>query len=254
MFCGGGSCKRCGPTAYLHQERRGQVPALPRTHSSWVTRDIVAMQRPSDVLLREGLLQAFVDNNIRCIFNLTRAGEHPHCGALRAATSAVAPAPPPDIAGTAFGDKCSAASSSRRVSSSRFIDTYGGFSYDPEQLMAAGIAHFNYSWPDMTTPPLALMRHIVEVRAPDPNPNLEPAHRLTITTPPSSAFLRWRAASCAGAIDSRCTAMPALAARASPSAACCWPAATPGPARQPPRRPSLSCARAGPAACRPRGR
>ena len=187
LLCGGGRCKRCGATAYQQQERRGQVPALPRTHSSWITPDIVGMQRPNNALLLEGLLQAFEQHNIRCIFNLTRPGEHPHCGALRGATSSsavVAPAPPTnnnsnseaidgsDKSSTAIAgsDKSNAiitcsSSSSTRGSSSRFIDTFVGFPYDPELVMAAGMSHFNYSWPDMTTPPLPLMRHIVEVGA-----------------------------------------------------------------------------------------
>lgn len=74
MFCGGGQCKRCGPTAYLNCEN----PVIRELHSNWITNNILAMARPTN--LNDEMLQDFVDNGITNVFNLTMPGEHPFCG------------------------------------------------------------------------------------------------------------------------------------------------------------------------------
>ena len=38
-----------------------------------------------------------------------------------------------------------------------------GFSYRPEHLMAYGIRHFNWNWPDMTAPHLNILLDIVTI-------------------------------------------------------------------------------------------
>ncbi len=140
LFCGGPQCSKCSDTAYL-----GMInPAIDRLHSNWINDSILAMQRPSDSILIEGkVLEKFVANRITAVFNLTEPGEHPYCGSG--------------------------------------ILTASGFPYSPEKLMAVGseskyavhffvsinsyfaVKHFNYSWQDMTVPPISLMMDIVNV-------------------------------------------------------------------------------------------
>jgi hypothetical protein len=122
FFCGGAKCKRCGDTAYLQQEN----PALDRFNSSWITKDVLAMQRPSDAHFETvNLLKQFIDNGISAVFNLTEPGEHPYCG--------------------------------------HGIIEKTGFPYTPEKLMEGGIKHFNYAFPDMTVPSIDMMRDITTV-------------------------------------------------------------------------------------------
>lgn len=122
LLCGGDTCKRCGPTAYLQLE----YPALERVHSTWITDAVLAMQRPTEIIMSEAhLIEQFQRNRIKAIFNLTEVGEHPFCGCGNLVCS--------------------------------------GFSYNPEQFMRAGINHFNYSWRDMTVPTINLMMDIVHV-------------------------------------------------------------------------------------------
>ena len=77
MFCGGATCRRCGDDVYMQQ----QNPALIGIHSTWITDNILAMQRPNDFMLQSiKIIEQFKTNTIRSIFNLTEAGEHPYCG------------------------------------------------------------------------------------------------------------------------------------------------------------------------------
>ena len=71
------------------------------------------------------LIEQFRSHAITAVFNLTEPGEHPFCG--------------------------------------HGILTSSGFPYHPEAFMASGIKHFNYSWPDMTTPSIPLMKDIVRI-------------------------------------------------------------------------------------------
>lgn len=96
-----------------------------KIHANWITEDILAMQRPADEhFVRYRFVEQLKELNIAAVFNLQEPGEHPFCG---------------------FGTKES------------------GFSYYPEKLMASGIKFFNYSWKDMTTPPVAMMMDIVRI-------------------------------------------------------------------------------------------
>lgn len=101
-------------------------PAIPNLHSSWINHSILAMQRPSDSMLEDGrVLESFIAANITAVFNTTQPGEHPFCGAG--------------------------------------ILEQTGFPYSPEKLMAVGIKHFNYGWPDMTIPSIHCMMNIVQI-------------------------------------------------------------------------------------------
>jgi hypothetical protein len=77
FFCGGPKCKRCSDSAY----RQLESPALEKIHSSWITKSIIGMQRPSESIFQKAdLINQFKKNNIVAIFNLTEPGEHPYCG------------------------------------------------------------------------------------------------------------------------------------------------------------------------------
>jgi hypothetical protein len=77
-------------------------------------------------MLEDGrVLESFMAANITAVFNTTQPGEHPFCGAG--------------------------------------ILEQTGFPYSPEKLMAVGIKHFNYGWPDMTIPSIHCMMNIVQI-------------------------------------------------------------------------------------------
>ncbi|KAJ3302229.1 Protein tyrosine phosphatase domain-containing protein 1 [Kappamyces sp. JEL0829] len=127
FFCGGKECKYenwklWGPDKYLG------VNAIDGLYSSWITGSIVAMQRPSTRLIKEfGLIDVFLQENIRAIFNLQLPGEHLSCG--------------------------------------DGVEPSSGFSYVPEQFMDSGISYYNFGWTDMETPDVDLMLSIVNVMA-----------------------------------------------------------------------------------------
>jgi hypothetical protein len=151
MFCGGDQCNRCGINAHQRLEK----PAIPNLHSSWINESILAMQRPSDILFdQHNVLESFQRANITAVFNLTEPGEHPYCG------TGVLP--------------------------------HSGFPYTPEKLMKAGskrqcafvdeslvvylppfdrrsVKHFNFNWPDMTAPTVAVMMEIAYIGAAEIN-------------------------------------------------------------------------------------
>ena len=99
-------------------------PAIDQLHSTWICSTILAMQRPNAAMMSH-LVEQFRSHEITAVFNLTEPGEHPFCG--------------------------------------HGILTSSGFPYHPESFMASGIKHFNYSWPDMTTPTIPLMKDIVRI-------------------------------------------------------------------------------------------
>lgn len=106
MFCGGDQCSKCGINAHQKLEK----PGIPNLHSHWINESILAMQRPSDILLEEyGVLESFKRANITAVFNLTEPGEHPYCG------PGVLP--------------------------------HSGFPYSPEKLMKAGSKTPRYLYP-----------------------------------------------------------------------------------------------------------
>jgi hypothetical protein len=123
-FCCGKLCK--------HENWRVQntglhngYPAVKGLNSSWITPNILAMQRPSSILLAKyNIVQQFLLLNIGAIFNLQMIGEHAQCG------DGIHPE---------------------------------GFSYLAEEFMSAGIMHYNPSWVDMSVPSLSKMLDIVQI-------------------------------------------------------------------------------------------
>jgi len=74
-FCGGKSCKR------EDWRKQADTPAIAGLHSTWVSANVLGMQRPSSRLLREyGIIDAMKKAGVGAIFNLQLAGEHKLCG------------------------------------------------------------------------------------------------------------------------------------------------------------------------------
>jgi hypothetical protein len=102
VFCGGKNCKYCGTPEIWEKTGQNAIPGL---YSAWVTENVLAMQRPSTVLMQKhNLIPAFGEAGIRSIVNLQQLHEHPTCG---------------------FG-----------------IIPATGFSYDPEEWMRHGCTRF----------------------------------------------------------------------------------------------------------------
>lgn len=123
VHCGVGCRRNCKHEDFA---RARQPVAIAGLHSHWVLDRIVAMQRPSERLIREhGVCEQFRRLGIRAVVNLQQAGEHPYCG--------------------------------------DGILLESGFSYRPETFMEAGISYFNFPWHDMGVPSHAVLMSIVQV-------------------------------------------------------------------------------------------
>eukprot|EP01060_Flectonema_neradi_P006184 TRINITY_DN1413_c4_g1_i2.p1 TRINITY_DN1413_c4_g1~~TRINITY_DN1413_c4_g1_i2.p1 ORF type:complete len:656 (+),score=106.86 TRINITY_DN1413_c4_g1_i2:47-2014(+) len=117
-------CKFCGGKTCRHEDWKRALDvknthiAFEGLHSNWVENWAVASQRLATSLIEEfDLIGQFKAANLKAIFNLQEAGEHPFCG--------------PE--GT--------------------LHPESGFSYVPERdLMPHGIYCYNFPWPDMGTP------------------------------------------------------------------------------------------------------
>ena len=118
-FCGGKSCKR---EDWTKQEDTSAIQGL---HSTWVSANVLGMQRPSRRLIREfNIVEQFKKAGVGAVINLQLAGEHPHCGDGIDAT---------------------------------------GFSYRPEDFTDHGIFYYNPGWVDMNIPSLEKMIEIVQI-------------------------------------------------------------------------------------------
>jgi hypothetical protein len=122
-------CKHCGINAYKRQLAKfglgdDEYPGIQGLHSSWVTDYLLGMQRLHQDTV-PAVIEKFLAAGIRSVFNLTQPGEHPYCGHELLESS--------------------------------------GFSYNPDDLMAKGITHFNYNWEDMTAPSMSMLLDIVQV-------------------------------------------------------------------------------------------
>lgn len=76
-------CRLCGGAACRHEDwRRQRTPAaIKGLHSSWVTKDIIASQRPSSRLIREHeVVRQFKALGVNAVINLQEPGEHAQCG------------------------------------------------------------------------------------------------------------------------------------------------------------------------------
>jgi protein tyrosine phosphatase domain-containing protein 1 len=86
------------------------------------------MQRPSTRIIKEyNIIDVFLEQNIRSVFNLQSPGEHLSCG--------------------------------------DGVEKSSGFSYLPDTFMDNGISYYNFGWTDMDTPDMELMLNIVNVMA-----------------------------------------------------------------------------------------
>ena len=76
FFCGG---KKCKHENYLNNISNNN--AIEGLNSNYITDNIIASQRPSEVLIDKfKLVSKFKELNIGLIVNLQREGEHPYCG------------------------------------------------------------------------------------------------------------------------------------------------------------------------------
>ena len=76
FFCGGKNCKY---ENYLTNKNKPN--AIKGLNSNFITENVIAGQRPSDILIQEyNLLEQFKKYNIGLIINLEKEGEHPYCG------------------------------------------------------------------------------------------------------------------------------------------------------------------------------
>ena len=75
-FCGGINCK-----AENYLQNPNQPNLIEGLNSNFITENIIAGQRLSDILIkRYNLIEKFKQLNISLIVNLQREGEHPYCG------------------------------------------------------------------------------------------------------------------------------------------------------------------------------
>ena len=75
-FCGGINCK-----AENYLQNPNQPNLIEGLNSNFITENIIAGQRLSDILIkRYNLIEKFKKLNISLIVNLQREGEHPYCG------------------------------------------------------------------------------------------------------------------------------------------------------------------------------
>ncbi|PAA61600.1 hypothetical protein BOX15_Mlig015823g2, partial [Macrostomum lignano] len=119
----------CGGAACKHCDPVGRFAedayAVRGLHSHWVTKTILAMSRPVQARVEElNIIDQFKEQGIRAVVNLQEPGEHAHCGQPL---------------------------------------VNGGFSYDPALFMAAGLAVYNFAWPDFTTVQFERLLDVVKV-------------------------------------------------------------------------------------------
>mmetsp|Transcript_26595 Transcript_26595/g.61283 ORF Transcript_26595/g.61283 Transcript_26595/m.61283 type:complete len:573 (-) Transcript_26595:259-1977(-) len=118
-FEGGKGCKH---EDYRRQKEESAISGL---HSSWVTDDIIAMQRPTSRLLGSfPIIKEFKEQKITAVVNLQERGEHKDCG------DGIHPE---------------------------------GFSYQTEEFHLHEIHTYNFGWQDMGTPRTDLLLDIVQV-------------------------------------------------------------------------------------------
>ena len=119
LFCNGKDCKH---ENYINQIEKNGIYGL---HSSWITSEILAMQRPSNRIIKQyDIIKQFKTTNIGAIINCQELGEHPICG-------------------------------------DGIVES--GFSYSPEEFMNNNIYYYNFGWLDMSKPTNQLMMRIVQV-------------------------------------------------------------------------------------------
>ncbi|XP_060536951.1 protein tyrosine phosphatase domain-containing protein 1-like [Cylas formicarius] len=122
VFCGGVNCKYENPENW-----KPDSLALQGIYSHWVTDDILAMARPSTmVIIQRNIIQQFESLGIKSIINLQSPREHASCG--------------------------------QPLESS-------GFSYNPNVFMEDNIFYYNFAWKDYGDATLEGLLNMVKVLA-----------------------------------------------------------------------------------------
>ncbi|XP_065166174.1 protein tyrosine phosphatase domain-containing protein 1-like isoform X2 [Atheta coriaria] len=122
VFCGGTNCKYENPENWTADNL-----ALHGLYSNWITDNILAMARPSTVLIiQKNIIEQFHSLGIKSIINLQCPKEHASCG-------------------------------------QPLEDT--GFSYDPNIFMENNIYYYNFTWKDYGDASLVGLLNMVKVVA-----------------------------------------------------------------------------------------
>ncbi|XP_042238188.1 protein tyrosine phosphatase domain-containing protein 1-like isoform X3 [Homarus americanus] len=122
VFCGGRRCKYENGDAWNSDDM-----AIPGIYSHWVTDGILAMARPSSVvIIKKELVAQFLKHDIRTVVNLQLPGEHASCG-------------------EPLNDS--------------------GFSYDPSVFMENGSYYYNFGLKDYGEPTQGGLLDMVKVMA-----------------------------------------------------------------------------------------
>ncbi|XP_072402331.1 uncharacterized protein [Diabrotica undecimpunctata] len=120
VFCGGVNCKYENPENWKPENL-----AIQGIYSHWITDDILAMARPSTiVIIQKNIIQQFQSLGIKSIINLQSPREHASCGQPLEAS---------------------------------------GFSYDPSIFMEQNIYYYNFTWKDYGDATLAGLLNMVKV-------------------------------------------------------------------------------------------
>uniref|UniRef100_H3BAB8 Protein tyrosine phosphatase domain-containing protein 1 n=1 Tax=Latimeria chalumnae TaxID=7897 RepID=H3BAB8_LATCH len=123
IACGGRLCKYENPLKWTEEEQ-----AVKGLYSSWVTKNILAMARPStEVIEQYNIIQQFKDLGICTIINLQHPREHASCG-------------PP-------------------------LEPESGFTYLPQDFMKNKIYFYNFTWKDYGVASLTAVLDMVKVMA-----------------------------------------------------------------------------------------
>ncbi|KYB29622.1 protein tyrosine phosphatase domain-containing protein 1 isoform X1 [Tribolium castaneum] len=122
VFCGGTNCKYENPENW-----KADSLAIQGIYSHWITDDILAMARPSTmVIVQKNIIQQFESLGIKSIINLQSPREHASCG--------------------------------QPLEES-------GFSYDPNIFMEHNIFYYNFAWKDYGDATLVGLLNMVKVLA-----------------------------------------------------------------------------------------
>jgi hypothetical protein len=149
LVCGGKDCPKCGLSAY----KKLASPAINLLHSHWITDEIVAMQRPNEEALLAGALEDMATKKITAVFNLTEPGEHPYCG-----TGTLEESGFPYLPQTLMTKGSTLILSMSDFHSFQFCSFFLLF-----LLLIVLVKHFNFNWPDMTTPDMTMIDRIVYI-------------------------------------------------------------------------------------------